>query len=277
MTDRYACAHPPRTCSRRARLGLVALLTVLASLAAASDTPRFDDTAYFAEPLSGRRVTGYSIELPLRAEGRQAFAVPGDCAAVLAAIEARQAMRGSIVDRRMWRKVEDDCWYHAFLHRHPRVELQDHVSNYDFMNAQIGDLPIDRRCANAADPAACRPGATDERGVLRHFPLTEPAGTPMQQEAEGDCLLRDGLLHGRIYAGPEGIRCDTVSGHEPTLRLIGVDFADINGDHYLDAVLRFVPVGRGLARSPLILPLTRKQADGPFTVPEHGAIAFPSD
>ena len=47
-----------------------------------------------------------------------------------------------------------------------------------------------------------------------------------------------------------------------------VDFADVNGDQYLDAVLRFVPIGPGVARAPLTLPLTRTEPEGPFHVPQ---------
>jgi hypothetical protein len=63
------------------------------------------------------------------------------------------------------------------------------------------------------------------------------------------------------------MRC-TTGPDAPSLRLIAVDFADINGDRFLDAVLRFVPLRARPARMPLILPLTRFEPGAPFSVPE---------
>ena len=82
----------------------------------------------------------------------------------------------------------------------------------------------------------------------------------------------DGVLtDGGLYIGPDGMRCASRNS-QPSLRLIAVDYADINGDGYLDAVLRFVPIGPGAARSPLILPLTRTSPDGAFETPQQPSI-----
>ena len=215
---------------------------------------------YFAEPLTGRKVAGYEVELSLTDDGARRFAVPDDCTELSRIIEEGGAYRGTIVNRRLWQKVESDCRYHAFLHRHPRDGLTDYVTSYDFMNARIGDLPLARHCAQAAE---CQPRRADALGMLQHFPLAEPAEEAAP--AESECALEDGLFRGRLFMTPEGIRCSADTGR-PTLRLVAVDFADVNGDRVLDAVLRFVPLGVGAMRMPLSLPVTRFAPDGPFTV-----------
>lgn len=225
---------------------------------------------YFAEPVSGRKVTHYSVELPLDRTQTQSFTIPDDCAAVVQMVETGSMHRGSILDRRIWLKAESDCRYHNFLHRHPLGEMEDHVSGYDFMNARLTDLPIDHRCApgQADAPAGnCDPDAIDGFGLLHHFPLAEPHDAGRSESTDGECRLVNGLFHGRLYVDRHGIRC-TTGPDAPSLRLIAVDYADVNGDRYLDAVLRFIPIGRGAIRAPLILPVTRKRADGPFQIPE---------
>lgn len=254
--------HAGRLAARRlsgAALCLVLLWTGLAAAAVAQDR-RFE--IYFAEPLSGRKVAEYEVELALAADRTQRFAVPADCAELTGIIEGGAAYRGSIVSRRLWQKVESDCRYHAFLHRHPRDGLVDHVTSYDFMNARISDLPLDRHCAIAAE---CQPQRADALGMLRQFPLADPAEETAP--AESECALEDGLFHGRLFMTPDGIRCRADPGR-PSLRLVAVDYADVNGDRVLDAVLRFVPLGAGAMRLPLSLPVTRFGPEEPFVLAE---------
>lgn len=221
--------------------------------------------AFFYEPGSGARVTHYTIELPVERGQTQAFVIPDDCDTVLQTIDEGATYRGSIVDRRFWLKVEGDCRHHRFLHRLPQRVIEDHVTGYDFMNASLSDMPIDPRCA-IPDQADCNPLATDAFGMLLHFPLIQQvtARPPGVQCAQ--CEFKDGVLRGRVFSDEDGIRCGAIP-YGPSLRLIAVDFADINGDGFLDAVLRFVPLGPGSNRSLLTLPLTRFDESEPFTVP----------
>ena len=268
---------------RRASCGMTASLIIglLCGFAALAMAPvqvaaGEGHDAFLAEPSSGRKVTHYTVDLAVARDERQSFVIPDDCEAVMQALEQGKAYRGRIVDRRLWHKVEGDCHYTGFLHRHPRRALQDYVSDYDFMNARLSDLPIDRRCAAATSDsgeAACDPMATDASGLLRHFPLTQP----LQDGAGGDeceCQLTNGVFRGHLFVDAQGVRC-TTDPDAPSLRLIAVDFADINGDRFLDAVLRFVPLRAGPARVPLILPLTRFEPDAPFSVPERQRPAPP--
>jgi len=242
-------------------IGISALLGV-PSVVSAGDMHK----AFFYEPGSGRRVTHYTLELPVNREETQAFLIPDDCDAAMQAINEGATRWGSIVDRRFWRKLEGDCRHHRILHRLPQRVIEDHVSGYDFMNARLSDLPIDPRCMSP-DQAGCNPLATDAFGMLLYFPLTQHVTAPPAGVECSQCEFKDGLLRGRIFSGEDGISCEAVP-YGPSLRLIAVDFADINGDGFLDAVLRFVPVGPGANRAPLTLPLTRFDESSAFTVPE---------
>ena len=255
--------------ARRESPGMPVLCTLLAALSGtAVATPH--DGAVFAEPTTGKPVSRYTVELAANGEQRQTFDIPRDCPEVKQVLEERRADTTRVVDRRLWGKVSEDCWFHAFLNRHPFRGIEDFVTDYDFRNARVADLPIDLDCVGDGangEAAGCGPGTGNRHGLLRHFPLSVPADAVLDHAASGDCLLRDGVFFGRLYIGPDGPHCDSRHA-EPSLRLIAVDYADINGDGFLDAVLRFAPIGPGVARSPLILPLTRTRPDGPFVVPD---------
>jgi hypothetical protein len=224
---------------------------------------------FFAEPLTGRRVNSYTVELATDRDQRSSFDVPQDCREVIQAMESNQAYTGSVIDRGLWQKVESDCRYHAFLNYHPLDDMQDYVSDYDFMNANLNDLPIDQRCAHDGSVSKtedCNPAATDPFGLLRTFPITEPPDHTTDFHEREACELQDGLFRGRLYVDAEGVHCDPGAG-APSLRLVAVDFADVNGDRVLDAVLRFIPIGPGASRMPLTLPVTRFSETEPFSAP----------
>ena len=238
-----------------------------------------DTKAYFAEPGSGRRVSSYSIELPVNRSERRSFLVPQDCSAITGTMAEGMSSSRRVIDRRLWHKVSEDCWFHSFLHRHPAQEIADYVSDYDFMNARLSDLPIDQDCVVAPPEQivhGCHRTIADEHGMLKSFPLTDPhPDKDQKQDLSADsrgseCALRDGLFYGQLFVQQKSIQCTAGNGR-PSLRLIAVDYADINGDRIMDAVLRFVPVGPGAARSPLILPVTRLGPEEVFSVPDFAS------
>ena len=235
--------------------------------------------AFFAEPGSGRKVTHYDIDLPINADQRQTFNIPDDCAGVMKAVNGGITYWGNIVDGRLWKKAESDCRYHGFLNRHPQQVIRDHISDYDFRNAHIPDLPLDRRCVQSgpgSDPGGCNPTATDEYGMLRHFPIATVPGAASGRADCIPCRLSHGRFRGYVLINPDGTRC-RIDANAPGVRLIAVDFADINGDRILDAVLRFVPIGPGANRAPLVLPLTRLEASAPFSIPLPAAVPGTND
>lgn len=255
------------------RYGGAALVSLLTLSSAAAIEPAAN--CFFAEPFTGRRVTEYLVDLSTGRADRQSYSIPGQCPDVITALQEGAAFKGSIVDRRLWQKVEADCRYYDFLHRHPLREVVDYVSGYDFMNARLSDLPITQGCAGGdqgAGDAGCSSWAADGLSLIWQFPFADPREAGDSAPLQEECALRNGLFFGRLFVDADGIRCEAQAS-APSLRLIGVDFADINGDQVLDAVLRFVPVGPGAARSPLILPLTRSGPDEPFRIPEpRGAV-----
>lgn len=257
--------HLPRRLPVILLMGLLGLFTIAGDVGA-------DDvhTAFFAEPTSGRKVTHYEIELPVRLDERETFHIPDDCGKVLRTVNSGLIYRGNIVDRRLWKKIENDCRYNTFLNLHPQHELEDHVSGYDFRNAWLRDLPLDPRCAGSgqeSDPAGCNLAQPGSFGMLRHFPIATLADDIPALTDCIPCRLNNGRFRGYVLIDGEAVRCQT-GASAPGVRLIAVDFADINGDRVLDAVLRFIPIGPTNNRGPLVLPLTRFDDSGPFVSTE---------
>jgi len=222
------------------------------------------DHVTFAEPYSGRKVAAYSVSLPDGPDQRSEFSVPVDCDKVREAL-ARGANRyGNPVDKRMWLKVESDCRFHRFMHPQSSVQ-QDFVSGYDFYNAPFEDLPVREACEGEADCPPLPPGVADIAALL---PSIEPSADS-GQESES-CGFRDGLFRGHLIVDPAaglgGVRC-IPDPRAAGFRVIAVDYADVNGDGFLDAVLRLIPLSAGVSRAPLLLPVTRFQPEGPFVLP----------
>ena len=227
--------------------------------------------AFYVEPTSGRPVTAYTATLAVSGGERREIAIPGECDEVRRLLAEGQADTARVLDRRLWIKIEEDCWFDRFLNRHPGSEITDFVSGYDFMNARVEDLPVEGGCslaegdAGTPSEASCRT-ASSSHGLVRNFPIPGTPPTVATSPPGGSCRLKNGVFYGELFIGRDGLHCMERDG-SPSLRLIAVDFADVNGDRFLDAVLRFVPIGPNALRAPLILPLTRTEADGRFHVP----------
>ena len=248
---------------------LIALLAGFLFLSFLTAGAQADDRhqTFFAEPTSGRRVTHYTIDLPVNPDKLETFNIPDDCNRITRTIDGGAAYKGNIIDRHLWRKAESDCRYQGLLDRHPQRIIEDYVSGYDFRNARIDELPLDLRCAQTGlAPTGCNPNATDEFGMLRYFPISSPSGAGPERADCIPCAFRNGRFRGYVLLEGEAVRC-AIDANAPGLRLIAVDFADINGDRILDAVLRFIPIGPGSQRAPLILPLTRMDATSPLSRP----------
>lgn len=266
LDSRAVLSRGAAACLAAALLGMM-LCTGQTASAAPDPTE-----AFFAEPISGRRVTEYQIELPTGRTEKRTFSIPEDCIEVMRCVDEGAMYRSTVIDRRLWHKADGDCRYYNFLYQHPQEVMADYVSDYDFRNARLSDLPIDPDCAEGESD--CNPAVTDPLGTLRYFPLGRPShGAEVDHEVTS-CELKDGLFRGELFIDGDHFHCDAGPG-APTLRLIAVDFADINGDQFLDAVLRFIPITPGAPRTPLILPLTRTEPDGPFHVPQTGSMRAP--
>ena len=77
------------------------------------------------------------------------------------------------------------------------------------------------------------------------------------------CRISRGVFRGHVLVDDTGLRC-RFDRRAPGIRVMSVDYADVNGDGWLDAVLRFVPVGPRTSRRPVVVAYTRKGADMPL-------------
>ncbi|HXK55125.1 MAG TPA: ferric uptake regulator family protein [Gammaproteobacteria bacterium] len=227
----------------------------------------------FAEPYSGKKVSGYQVTLPVKRSEKRLFNVPEACEEVVSAFTSGASQWGTRIEQRMWWKVWRDCQYYGFLHRFPQKTVVDYVSNYDFMNAYLRDIPMGARCANVVDPAnvpGCEPFPPGIPDPSRFLPFVD-RGTEKPELDVAPCRIKDGIFRGRIVQDQDGLHCEPDES-APGFRVISVDHADVNGDGYLDVVLRLIPLGHHTGRAPLLLPLTRTQPDGIFTVPRGTAL-----
>lgn len=243
--------------------GMALLGCALASLVGAADLQ-----PYFAEPLSGQRVQSYQIELMLTRSEKRTFTIPQECQSLSSALISGAGQWGGRIDRRMWLKVDDDCRYYSFLQSGNRQPSHDYVSNYDFWNAKISDLPLHPGCDPIlflSNPAACPPPMP---GVPDFFEQLSPPDGFNSEDRRGDgyCQFEDGVFRGHIIPEGTSLRC-IPNKHASGFRILSVDYADVNKDGYMDAVLRMIPLGSGFSPVPLILPLTRTDANSAFAIP----------
>ena len=110
------------------------------------------------------------------------------------------------------------------------------------------------------------PPVADIAPLLR---FADPAGDVSDYDAES-CRLTHGSFRGYVVADAQGLRCRPDS-RAPGIRVLSVDYADVNGDGWVDAVLRIVPIGPGANRRPLVLAYTRIGTEAPLTVPVEGS------
>lgn len=221
----------------------------------------------FHAPYTGERVEQYDVTLPVSPQHKQIFHIPTDCPAAHYAYGQGAEQWGNRIERQVWEKVMQDCYYVAFLQQAAGQPAHDYVSGYDFMNADLRDLVVDSKCGPQGK-APCDPlppGVIDLRQLLVRVSMGMSGSETARPE---ECRVKNGLFRGWVEFKPDGIACHA-DPHANGFRMLAVDYADVNADGYVDAIIRLVPLGRGQRHIPLILPLTRMQADDPFMIPPH--------
>jgi hypothetical protein len=222
---------------------------------------------WFAAPYTGKKVHEYTVTLPVSRYEEETFQIPRDCKKLNSRLLEGAGHWGNRVQRRMWLKADDDCRYLNYLRSNPKHAEKDYVSHYDFMNARIADLPLRPGCdlyLLLHDPQACpkpMPGLPDFSSFMEAPP------SPIDgEESSDECHFVNGAFRGYIHATPQGLICHQDS-RAPGYRILSVDYADVNGDGYLDAVLRLTTIGRRGRPELLVLPLTRFSENEPFVLP----------
>jgi hypothetical protein len=252
--------HPDRHIARwLAVLPLLALAAAPAAIQA--------QLIHFRAPQSGDKVSGYPVDLPISRSERRSFAIPEQCAAAAEALARGAAQWGSQVEKSLWWKVDADCRYHDLITRFAAQPFNDLVSDYDFMNADLTHLPL----GTGAPATSPRPGvggmqyASDLTPVL---PLADPT-LDAEGMTRGACRVRQGTFRGWVRLTPQGPLCRQ-DERGPGFRIVSVDYGDVDGDTYQDAVLRVVPLGVRMGRTPVVLALTRKGEEEEFAVVAGG-------
>lgn len=222
--------------------------------------------AYFAAPNSGARVTDYKVSLPMRRGEKVEFNIPMDCGKIQEFFDAGASRWGRRYEQLMWVKVHGDCHYYQFLHRSKLPVQKDYVSTYDFANADLDVLLANEGCAPGQinlEKRGCVPVSEVGPDITKFIVFSSHPETGVYESCE--CQLENGVFKGRYIQNEHGRQC-IVDNLSPGLRLMSVDFTDVNVDGVMDAVLRFMPLGYGSKRLPMVFVLTRYAADGPFSL-----------
>lgn len=226
-------------------------------------------TFFFAQPESGVRVDQYEIKLSFPDRQSRRYLVPDDCGILLNEANFGARRPDNILGKNLWFKAINDCRYVMMMPAELRAVEIDHVSDYDFHNARLVDLPFASQC-RASDEKdfiqQCRNEQPDKLSLRAFFPFLEVEPQAASDQLTEECRFHAGAFRGRLILTAEGIRCQKDS-RAHGLRLLSVDYGDLNADGVQDAVLRIVPLGRGVSRMPIMLPLTRKAANVPFSIP----------
>lgn len=244
-----------------------ALLMLLAVSMAYAEYSQFS----FARPFSGDKVNNYEIQLEFKNNEIRHYHIPDDCIEINNQVTYGAANPVNIIDRKVWFKAINDCKYVMMMQlNETRDHQHDFVSDYDFFNARLEDLPFASTC-DATDPKIfaeqCANAEPGKLTIRSFFPFLEII--PAEEGVEYDhCRFTDGIFRGRLVRTREGIRCQQ-DRRANGLRLVSVDHSDFNRDGYRDALLRIIPLGRGISRFPIMLPLTRYDAESPFSVSEN--------
>lgn len=224
----------------------------------------------FAMPFSGDKGNHYDIQLGFANNEVRKFHIPDDCGNIMNMVNFGAANPINLIDRKLWFKSINDCRYVMMLRLNPGSEPENNfVSDYDYFNARLADLPFSSDCKPVDEPTffdQCDKGQDGKPRIRSYFPFLEVLPNDKNIETE-ECRFTDGVFRGRLVRTELGARCQK-DKRAKGLRLISVDYTDLNNDTYMDVVLRIMPLGRGVSRFPILLPLTRFNPNTPFSIVE---------
>lgn len=226
---------------------------------------------FFAKPFSGEKTHTYDVELQLSKDEKKTFTVPNSCSMIIDLSTYGAASWGNQLNRNLWSKVINDCKYVIFLEHQNNLAENDFITDYDFYNAKLIDLPFSPDCGTGGNfinrMMDCLPFSKNILRLSAFFPFLD-IRTGEDENEEIPCSFVNGIFRGYLIQNKNRIICKK-DNKAPGLRLISIDYGDFNDDNYRDVLLRIMPLGRGVSRLPLLLPLSRFSLDEPFTVPQH--------
>ena len=234
----------------------------------------------FAMPFTGDKGNHYDIQLGFADDEIKKFHIPDDCGNIMNMVNFGSTNPINLIDRKLWFKAINDCRYVMLLrlneNSHPENDL---VAGYDYFNARLVDLPFSSQCKATDEEIfnqqCANQGADGKPTIRSYFPFLEVLPNDKNIETE-ECRFTNGVFRGRLVRTEQGIRCQK-DRRAKGLRLISVDYTDLNNDSYMDVVLRIIPLGRGVSRFPILLPLTRFNPDTPFSLVEGVAYDYLRD
>ena len=155
-----------------------------------------------------------------------------------------------------------------------RVPAHDFVSQYDFSNAALEDLPWElhqlKVTGNEYDEycESVRKQHPDWNYLEFNFPNPEPRR--YERVDRETCRLTEGLFTGELFVSNGTV--SAVSGDfNAGFKICDMGFTDVNHDGFMDAVLLLAQQGCGSARVSGVYVLTRKQQNGEFTTVGNNA------
>jgi hypothetical protein len=234
----------------------------------------------FAMPFSGDKGSHYDIQLGFRDNEIKKFHIPDDCNSIMNMVNFGYPNPINLIDRKLWFKSINDCKYVMMMHLNEGgLPEKNFVSDYDYFNARLADLPFSSQCKATDDEIfqqECSSIPQEGKVTIRsYFPFLEVLPNDKNIETE-ECRFTDGLFRGRLVRTDQGIRCQK-DRRAKGLRLLSVDYSDLNNDSYMDVLLRIMPLGRGVSRFPILLPLTRFAPDAEFSLCEGVAYDYMMD
>ena len=230
---------------------------------------------FFSKPFSGKKVDHYEVALEFPNNEKRKFLIPDDCHKVINDVTFGSPKPVDIIDRNLWNKVINDCRYVLIMPPNRELVEKDFVSEYDYFNARLSDLPFASECEASNDASFQRECLEQTEGKLSIssiFPFLE-INAKLDGANVEECRFTEGVFRGRLVRTESGIRCQP-DKRSKGLRLLSVDHGDLNHDGFEDVVLRIMPLGRGVSRLPVLLPLTRYENNTAFSIPRGVSMDF---
>lgn len=150
-----------------------------------------------------------------------------------------------------------------------RSPAHDFVSQYDFANAALDDLPWELHllCVFSDEYwdycESVRKQHPDWNYLEFNFPNPEPRRYERVDEAT--CRLTGGIFTGELTVS-NGTVFSESGDFNDGFQICDIGFTDVNQDGFMDAVLLLVQQGGGSARVSGVYVLTRKQSIGRFSL-----------